>query len=64
MRETAVLHLLFLSSLVSIAHIYGHISAEEAALHNREIAEAIVKVCDRELTLEDVRQEELLDIVT
>ena len=61
MRETAVLHLLFLASLVTIARVYSRISAEEGALHYRGIAKDIVKVCDRELTLEDVRQEELLD---
>jgi len=63
MRERAILHLLFLSSLVTLARHFGYIEADEAALHYCEIAEGIVKVCDGELTLEDVRQEELLDNV-
>lgn len=63
MVEEAVIHLLFLANKVSIAFMYRHISPGEAALHNCEIAKDIIKVCNGELTLEDVKQEELLEKV-
>ena len=58
-RERAVLHLLFLSGLVSNALVYYHIDQNETALHQVDIAKNIVRVCDGELTLDDVRQEAL-----